>query len=205
MSCHPPTRTTVARDCSRRSIPRFRHAISRLTRRALEKCVLRVLGLEYGFQRFVVHAAGAYVMRRLGAAGRFFYAQGERAGMLFDKLVAFTLSRTAFQLSNLVFQISNSGFERAFAIGCCRYLLIHGEAVGTSYGELCLQLVSRSNYLRFILKLHSRLVGVRGESDTGQKAGQVHEGHPKVETVGVGTSDSMAGDAPRQFCGRGER
>ncbi|CAB3916056.1 hypothetical protein LMG1861_05088 [Achromobacter piechaudii] len=102
-------------------------------------------------------------MCRFSAAGRFFYSKGESSRVWFVQLVSFALANAFFKLSDPVFQVMHASQSRTLAVGCCRSLLVHGNAVRSSQGELCLQLISRSRYLSLILQFDRRLVGACSE------------------------------------------
>lgn len=158
---------------------------------ALPKDFLWALELEYRFHRTVIHAGGAYVMDRLAVGARFFKAIGERSAVRLDQLVAFTLANFLFKLANGFFKLSYAGFERAFAIGCKRHLLLHLQAERTSHDEFCIEVLRSRGDLRFISKLNRRFVEVGGSADAGHDGHEVHADSPVVKNSNVKTSQEV--------------
>lgn len=191
---HPAIRTG-GRPCQARSGGplRFLKSISHLARRAARNGLLRATELEYRFQRFVIQAAGTYVMQRLSIAGRFFYAKGESSGVFLDQLVALNLACLFFKLAHPVFKVVYASQRRALALGGLNAILLHGEYLSPEMCQLSRQFIGGRRDLRFIERLYGSPMRVDGLSESGSQGHQVHEGSPGVDEGGVVTPDSTFG------------
>lgn len=135
-------------------------SIVSFTARALRKCIICWLGLEYRLHRFVISAAGAKVMNWFSVPGRFFYAKRERSRMALYQFVTGKISIAFFKLSYLFFELTIFSQGRGLALGGLKGLLLHGEHMTPDLRELNRKFIGSRRDLRFIERCYCRLVGV---------------------------------------------
>lgn len=154
--------------------------------------LLSAVELEYRFHRLIVQTPGAKVMRWLSVPGHFFYAVGDRSGIVLDKFVAGLLACTFFKLSNLVFKVVYASQRRALALGGLNSILLHGKYLSPEAYQLSSDFIGSRCDLRFIERLCCGPVGRNSLRDTRNQTHDVHRNPPVVEEGCVRASDSTA-------------
>jgi len=132
-------------------------------------------------------------MKRLRAAGRFFYAKGECAGVVLDQLVTLAFANALFKLSNFAFKMVYASQRRALALSGLKRLLIQGDYLSPEVRDLQSQFIGRRRDLRLIQRLAGCSVCTCGLTEPGNHAHNVHSSSPGIEKGGVGTPDSTSG------------